>query len=366
MERVGIIGAWNYPLLLSLSPLVSALAAGNHAMLKPSELAPHTAELLSRLVAELFSPDYVTVVTGGPETGATFAALPFDHLLFTGSTRVGKIVMRAASEHLTPVTLELGGKSPALVHPDFPAHTAAVRIMAGKLYNAGQTCIAPDYALVEAGAREEFVRLASEAAATMYPKVVDNPDFTRIVNREHYHRLRNMVGDATQKGAEMLEVNPAHEAVNEQNRVFPPTILWNVSDRMTVMQEEIFGPVLPVVTYRSLDEAIAYRECPAAPAGALLFRLQLEARGSGARAAPRRAVSRQRYPAAHRAKRFALRRSGAERHGIISRLRRLPHLLEKERRLRAEPVHHAWLIAPALRRVGPPRDRLPHWQMTAA
>ncbi len=258
LGAVGIIGAWNYPLLLSLSPLVSALAAGNHAMLKPSELAPHTAELLSRLVAELFSPDYVTVVTGGPETGATFAALPFDHLLFTGSTRVGKIVMRAASEHLTPVTLELGGKSPALVHPDFPAHTAAVRIMAGKLYNAGQTCIAPDYALVEAGAREEFVRLASEAAATMYPKVVDNPDFTRIVNREHYHRLRNMVGDATQKGAEMLEVNPAHEAVNEQNRVFPPTILWNVSDRMTVMQEEIFGPVLPVVTYRSLDEAIAY------------------------------------------------------------------------------------------------------------
>ena len=255
---VGVIGAWNYPLLLSLSPVVSALAAGNHAMLKPSELAPRTADLLARLVSELFPSDYVTVVTGGPETGAAFAALPFDHLLFTGSTRVGKLIMRSASEHLTPVTLELGGKSPALVHPDFSAPTAAARIMAGKLFNAGQTCIAPDYVLVEAGAREEFVRLAAEAAAAMYPRLVDNPDFTRIVNRQHYQRLRGLVGDATQRGAEMLEVNPARESANEQNRVFLPTLLWNVSDQMTVMQEEIFGPVLPVVTYRSLDEAIEY------------------------------------------------------------------------------------------------------------
>jgi coniferyl-aldehyde dehydrogenase len=255
---VGVIGAWNYPLLLSLSPVVSALAAGNHAMLKPSELAPRTADLLARMVSDLFPADYVTVVTGGTETGAAFAALPFDHLLFTGSTRVGKLIMRSASEHLTPVTLELGGKSPALVHPDFPARTAAARIMAGKLYNAGQTCIAPDYVLVEEGARDEFVRLAAEAAATMYPRLADNPDFTRIVNRQHYQRLRGLVGDATQRGAEMLEVNPARESANEQNRVFLPTLLWNVSDQMTVMQEEIFGPVLPVVTYRSLDEAIEY------------------------------------------------------------------------------------------------------------
>ena len=255
---VGVIGAWNYPLLLSLSPVVSALAAGNHVMLKPSELAPRTADLLARLVTELFPEDYVTVVTGGPEIGAAFAALPFDHLLFTGSTRVGKLIMRSASEHLTPVTLELGGKSPALVHPDFPAQTAAARIMAGKLYNAGQTCIAPDYVLVEAGARAEFVRLASEAATTMYPRLVGNADFTRIVTRAHYQRLRDLVEDAALKGAEMLEVNPARETANEQNRVFPPTLLWNVSDQMTVMQEEIFGPVLPVVTYRSLDEAIEY------------------------------------------------------------------------------------------------------------
>jgi len=255
---VGVIGAWNYPLLLSLSPVVSALAAGNHALLKPSELAPRTAELLARLVSQLFPADYVAVVTGGPETGAAFAALPFDHLLFTGSTRVGKLIMRSASEHLTPVTLELGGKSPALVHRDFPAQTAAARIMAGKLYNAGQTCIAPDYVLVEAGARAEFVRLASEAAATMYPRLVGNPDFTRIVTRAHYQRLRGLVEDAALKGAEILEVNPAHETANEQNRVFPPTFLWNVSDQMTVMREEIFGPLLPLVTYRSIDEAIEY------------------------------------------------------------------------------------------------------------
>lgn len=255
---VGIIGAWNYPLLLSLSPLVSALAAGNHVMLKPSELAPRTADLMARLVADLFPAEYVTVVTGGTETGAAFASLPFDHLLFTGSTRVGKLIMRSASENLTPVTLELGGKSPALVHPSFPAQTAAARIMAGKLYNAGQTCIAPDYVLVEAGAREEFVRLAVQATTAMYPRLADNPDFTRIINREHYRRLRGLVEDAGSKGAETIELNPAHEAVDEQNRVFPPTLLWNVDDRMAVMQEEIFGPVLPVVTYRSLDEAIAY------------------------------------------------------------------------------------------------------------
>ncbi len=255
---VGVIGAWNYPLLLSLSPVVSALAAGNHVMLKPSELAPQTADLMARIVAELFPADYVTVVTGGPEVGAAFSALPFDHLLFTGSTRVGKLIMRSASEHLTPVTLELGGKSPALVNSDFPTRTAAERIMAGKLFNAGQTCIAPDYVLVEAGTREEFVRQASQAAAQMYPRLVDNPDYTRIVNRAHYQRLRGLVEQARDNGASVLEVNPAAETANEQNKVFLPTFLWNVNDSMAVMQEEIFGPLLPVVTYRSLDEAIEY------------------------------------------------------------------------------------------------------------
>jgi coniferyl-aldehyde dehydrogenase len=255
---VGIIGAWNYPLLLSLSPLVSALAAGNHAMLKPPELAPRTADLLARLIGDLFPENYVSVVTGGPETGAAFATLPFDHLLFTGSTRVGKLIMRSASENLTPCTLELGGKSPALVHRDFPAQTAAARIMSGKLLNAGQTCIAPDYVLVHEDARAEFVRHAAEAAAAMYPKLVSNPDFSRVINRDHYRRLRALVEDALLKGAESMELNPAQEAANEDNRVFPPVLMWNVRDEMTVMREEIFGPVLPVVTYRTIEEAIAY------------------------------------------------------------------------------------------------------------
>jgi coniferyl-aldehyde dehydrogenase len=255
---VGIIGAWNYPLLLSISPLAGALAAGNHVMLKPSELAPRTAELMALMISDLFPAEYATVLTGGPEMGASFSALPFDHLLFTGSTRVGKLIMRSASENLTPVTLELGGKSPALVHPSFSAQTAAERIMAGKLYNAGQTCIAPDYALVEAGAREDFVQRASQAATAMYPKLVANPDFTRIINRSHYQRLRGLVEDAVQKGAGMLELNPAHESFDEQNRVFPPTLLWNVNDEMAVMREEIFGPILPLVPYESLDQAIAY------------------------------------------------------------------------------------------------------------
>jgi len=171
---------------------------------------------------------------------------------------VGKLIMRSASEHLTPVTLELGGKSPAVVHRDFPAGTAAGRIMAGKLFNGGQTCIAPDYALVDAGACEQFVQHAAQAAAAMYPKLAANPDFTRIIDRGHYERLRNLVADAVRKGAGMLEVNPAGETCDEQNRVFPPTLLWNVSDAMAIMREEIFGPILPVVTYRSLEEAIAY------------------------------------------------------------------------------------------------------------
>jgi coniferyl-aldehyde dehydrogenase len=255
---VGIIGAWNYPLLLSISPLVSALAAGNRVMLKPSELAPRTADLMASVLGELFPAERVAVVTGGPEIGASFAALPFDHLLFTGSTRVGKLIMRSASENLTPVTLELGGKSPALVHPDFPVQTAAARIMAGKLYNAGQTCIAPDYVLVHTDAREEFARHAAEAIRAMYPRLVENPDFTRIINRDHYRRLRSLVEDARAKGADVLELNPAAESANEENRVCPPALLWNVSDEMAVMREEIFGPLLPLVTYRSLDEAIEY------------------------------------------------------------------------------------------------------------
>ena len=255
---VGILSAWNYPLFLSLAPLANALAAGNHVMLKPSEFAPRTAELLRTILAELYSPEYVTVVLGEAETGAEFSRLPFDHLLYTGSARVGKQVMRAASENLTPVTLELGGKSPALIHPEYPLQKATERILTGKLYNDGQTCVAPDYVLVASRLEAEFVQLARSAATHMYPRLVANPDYTRIINVRHYQRLAALLDDAQSKGANVIRINPADEQCDETNRVFAPVLITGATAGMTVMQEEIFGPILPVVPYETLDEAIEY------------------------------------------------------------------------------------------------------------
>jgi coniferyl-aldehyde dehydrogenase len=264
---IGILGAWNYPILLALSPLANALAAGNHAMIKPSEMAPATAEVVSHMIAETFPPDYVTVVTGGPETGALFCALAFDHIIFTGSTRVGKLVMRAAAENLTPVTLELGGKSPALVHADFPVEVAADRICSAKIWNAGQTCVAPDYVLVPAAAEEAFLAEAKNAIVRRLPRLLDNADYTHIIDRSSWERLAALVKDAREAGAEVVHLNPAGEDWTAETLVFAPTLVANVNDSMRVMQEEIFGPVLPVVTYSSLEEAIAYvngRPCPLA------------------------------------------------------------------------------------------------------
>jgi coniferyl-aldehyde dehydrogenase len=255
---VGILGAWNYPLFLTIGPAVGAIAAGNHVMIKPSELAPRTGALLEEIIAKTFPPDYVTVVNGGPEVAQEFSSLPFDHLLFTGSARIGKLVMKAAAENLTPVTLELGGKSPALVHPDYPLETAAERILTGKLYNAGQTCVAPDYVLLPTDRLEKFAVTAGESVIRMYPRLVANPDYTRIIDAAHYRTLAALVADAVQKGAQAISINTANEACNEENRVFPPTLLLGVTDDMTVMQQEIFGPILPVVPYDTLDGAIDY------------------------------------------------------------------------------------------------------------
>ena len=264
---VGILGAWNYQTYLSLSPLVDAIAAGNHAMVKPSELAPRTAGVLKRMMAALFPEEYVAVVTGDARLAAEFASLPFDHLLFTGSTRVGKQVMRAASENLTPVTLELGGKCPAIIHPDFPLRTAVERIMTGKLYNAGQTCLAPDYVFVHQSQRDEFVKLAGQAARSMYPKWSGNPDYTRIVNAHHLERLNSYVQDAVAHGAQAVSLGAGEgsagaasppKSTEPLDRVFLPVILLDVNDSMSVMQNEIFGPILPVLTYRDAREALAY------------------------------------------------------------------------------------------------------------
>jgi coniferyl-aldehyde dehydrogenase len=255
---VGILGAWNYPLFLTIGPAVGAIAAGNHVMIKPSELAPRTGALLEKIIAKTFPPDYVAVVNGGADVAGEFSRLPFDHLLFTGSTRVGKLVMKAAAENLTPVTLELGGKSPALVHPDYPLEKAAERILTGKLYNAGQTCVAPDYVLLPRALHVEFMRIAPRIVAAMYPKLVANPDYTRIIDAAHYRTLTALVADAVAKGAQSIPINTAKETCNEENRVFPPTLLLGVTEDMTVMREEIFGPILPVVLYDTLDDAITY------------------------------------------------------------------------------------------------------------
>jgi coniferyl-aldehyde dehydrogenase len=256
---VGIISPWNYPVSLALSPLAAALAAGNRVMLKPSEFTPATSELLSRLLSEAFPSEQVAVVTGGAEVGSEFAALPFDHLLFTGGTATGRKIMQAASENLVPVTLELGGKSPVLVDTGYPLESAARNIAAGKLFNAGQTCIAPDYVLVQKAEAERFANLYADAVKQMYPSLAANPDYTSVINQRHYERLRALVDDARNKGAKVVEINPAGEEMGAgAGRKLAPTLLLNVTDEMAAMQQEIFGPVLPVKTYGDLDEALAY------------------------------------------------------------------------------------------------------------
>jgi coniferyl-aldehyde dehydrogenase len=255
---VGIVAPWNYPFSLALTPLAAALAAGNRAMIKPSELTPATSDVLVAMLAEAFSDDEVAVVTGDASIGAAFAALPFDHLLFTGSTAVGRKVMRAASEHLVPVTLELGGKSPVLVDRGQPLERVAAGIAYGKLANAGQTCVAPDYVLLHEGDVDGFVQAWGKAVAALYPDGPASQDYSSIVNVRHYDRLRGLLDDARAKGARVVETGPSPEQAKGRAHTLPPTLVFNVHDDMRIMQEEIFGPVLPIVTYRDLDEAIAF------------------------------------------------------------------------------------------------------------
>ncbi|MCI9877391.1 coniferyl aldehyde dehydrogenase [Pseudomonas atacamensis] len=250
---VGVIVPWNYPLYLAVGPMVGALAAGNRVMLKLSESTPATGLLLKELLARIFPEDLVCVVLGEADVGVAFSRLPFDHLLFTGSTSVGKHVMRAAAENLTPVTLELGGKSPAIVSTDVPLKDAAERIAFGKTLNAGQTCVAPDYVLVPEDRVGAFVEAYRQAVKSFYPTLADNADYTAIINERQLARLNGYVSDATSKGALLI---PLFE--QGQGRRMPHSVLLNVSDEMTVMQDEIFGPLLPIVPYRDLEQAFAY------------------------------------------------------------------------------------------------------------
>jgi coniferyl-aldehyde dehydrogenase len=255
---VGIIAPWNYPVHLAVMPAAYALAAGNRVLLKPSEFTPHTAELLRKLVSELFDHEVMNVVTGGHDVAEAFSKLPFDHLFFTGSTQVGRIIMKAAAENLVPVTLELGGKSPTIVHDSFPMQLAATRIAFGKWCNAGQTCIAPDYVLVSERRRDTLVEQLVQVTRKSYPTIRDNPDYTSTISVRQYERLCALIADAEARGARKIVIKEDDEEIPDQAHRLPPILLLDVRDDMQVMQEEIFGPILPIMTYRSLDDAVAY------------------------------------------------------------------------------------------------------------
>jgi coniferyl-aldehyde dehydrogenase len=247
---VGVISPWNYPASLCLTPLATAIAAGDRAMVKPSEHTPQTSELIVALVRELFAEEQVAVVTGGSDVGEAFAALPFDHLVFTGSTSVGRAVMRAASANLVPVTLELGGKSPVIIDRGFSPMRAAKSIVYGKLSNAGQTCIAPDYALVHASNVEAFVAAFDTAARAAYPDGAADEAYSAIISQRHYDRLTGLIEDARRKGASVLEIGAARGPASA--RKLPPTLIVGATPDMAVMQDEIFGPILPVIPYEAL------------------------------------------------------------------------------------------------------------------
>ncbi len=255
---VAILAPWNYPVQLALAPLVCALAAGNRVIIKPSEFTPQTSELLARMIREVFAPDQVQVVQGGPEVAEALCRLPLDHIVFTGSTRVGHAVMRAAAENLVPVTLELGGKSPVIVHGSYPLEKAAERILVGKLLNAGQTCIAPDYVLVPRGQTQAFVQACQAVIARLRPTLAQSPDYCAVINDRQFERLQGYLAEAKAGGAQLVEVNPAGETFEPAARKLVPTLVIGANDTMAVLQDEIFGPILPLVEYDSLDSAIAY------------------------------------------------------------------------------------------------------------
>ena len=264
---VGVVAPWNYPVQLALAPAITALAAGNRVMIKPSELTPHTSAQMALLVAQFFAPDEVCVVQGDAALSSAFCTLPFDHLVFTGSTAVGRKVAQAAAANLTPTTLELGGKSPCIIDASCDMQDAALKIAHGKLLNAGQTCIAPDYVLLPRGHEAAFAEAFRAAVAKLFPRIAGNPDYASIISPRHLARLRTMLQQAQTQGAEVQSMDPAPDAVPDPNaavqeggtsRQMAPVLVFGATSGMQLMQEEIFGPILPVVSYDRLDDAITH------------------------------------------------------------------------------------------------------------
>jgi aldehyde dehydrogenase (NAD+) len=252
-----IMAPWNYPFNLAICPLISALSAGCTAMVKPSEMTPHTSALIKRMIDELFDKNHVCVIEGGLEASQLLFAKPFDHIFFTGSPMVGKIVMKSAAEHLGSVTLELGGKSPVIIGKDADLKDAARKIASTKFINCGQTCVAPDYVLIHKSIRDEFVANLKEALETLYEvdgqDTEQSPDFGRIVNERHFTRLKELIDEAASQGAVVAKGGKTNAADN----YIEPTVLTHVTKKMMVMQDEIFGPILPILDYDDLDQAIA-------------------------------------------------------------------------------------------------------------
>ena len=255
---VGVVSPWNYPLQLSLGPVITALAAGNRVMLKPSELTPQTSALLASLIGKTFAADEVCVVLGDGALAAEFSGLPFDHLFFTGSTAVGKIVAAAAAVNLTPTTLELGGKSPCIIDVSCDIESAALKIAHGKLLNAGQTCIAPDYLLLPKGTEAAFANAFEQAVARLFPTIAGNPDYAAIISPRHHERLQALLAEAEGQGARLQLIHGGGRAAGDASRQMAPVLVFDLPATSRLLTEEIFGPILPVLTYDTLDQAIAH------------------------------------------------------------------------------------------------------------
>ena len=270
---VGIIAPWNFPVSMVFQPMSGALAAGNRVMIKPSEFTPETSEVIAKMIRESFDPVEIDVLTGGPEVGQAFSSLPFDHMLFTGATSIARHILAAASRNLVPVTLELGGKSPVVISRSADLDKTVNRIMMGKTLNAGQICLAPDYLLVPEEKLDEVIDKAQSAVASMYPKLLDNAQYTSVINERHYQRLNEYIAEAVEAGAKVIPINPGDEDFSAQEGSYkiPPTLVVQPSAELKVLQDEMFGPVLPILTYKDYEETISYINGQPRPLAAYYF-----------------------------------------------------------------------------------------------
>ena len=257
---VGIIGTWNFPVNTIFGPLGGVFAAGNRAMIKCSEITPKTGELIETLIKKYFDDEELVAINGGPEVGASFSATPFDHIIFTGATSIGRHILHAAADNLTPVTLELGGKSPVIIADDYDLQEAVERIINGKILNQGQVCLSPDYIFVPKDKLEDFNTRCMDYLGKLYASILDNPDYTSVVNARHFQRLQSYLEDARQNGADIREFNPANEDFSQQQGThkIPLTLVINPGDELLVSKEELFGPVIVVRSYDKLQDCLDY------------------------------------------------------------------------------------------------------------